>query len=126
MNKIVINHLDKTFVTSDATVMVNELEVEHPAAKLVVMAAKAQENEVGDGTNLVRLLSTCACWRWLLNSLATRMQVLTLAGELLDKAQGLLKQGLTTTEIADGYMRATAKVLITSFKTGHMLIRIWT
>jgi T-complex protein 1 subunit theta len=61
MNKIVINHLDKTFVTSDATVMVNELEVEHPAAKLVVMAAKAQENEVGDGTNLVRLLSTCAC-----------------------------------------------------------------
>jgi chaperonin GroEL (HSP60 family) len=52
------------------------------------------------------------------------MQVLTLAGELLDKAQGLLKQGLTTTEIADGYMRATAKVLITSFKTGHMLIRI--
>lgn len=54
MNKIVINHLDKTFVTSDATVMVNELEVEHPAAKLVVMAAKAQENEIGDGTNMVR------------------------------------------------------------------------
>jgi T-complex protein 1 subunit theta len=53
MNKIVINHLDKTFVTSDATVMVNELEVEHPAAKLVVMAAKAQENEIGDGTNMV-------------------------------------------------------------------------
>lgn len=65
MNKIVINHLDKTFVTSDATVMVNELEVEHPAAKLVVMAAKAQENEIGDGTNMVSLraclLSTTTC-----------------------------------------------------------------
>jgi T-complex protein 1 subunit theta len=54
MNKIVINHLDKTFVTSDASVMMTELEVQHPAAKLVVMAAKAQESEVGDATNLVR------------------------------------------------------------------------
>lgn len=54
MNKIVINHLDKTFVTSDATVMVNELEVQHPAAKLIVFAAKSQENEIGDGTNMVR------------------------------------------------------------------------
>lgn len=53
MNKIVINHLEKTFVTSDATVMVNELEVQHPAAKLVVYAAKSQENEIGDGTNMV-------------------------------------------------------------------------
>lgn len=61
MNKIVINHLDKTFVTSDATVMVNELEVEHPAAKLVVMAAKAQENEIGDGTNMVCLLVFHCC-----------------------------------------------------------------
>lgn len=54
MHKIVINHLDRTFVTSDASVMITELEVQHPAAKLVVMAAKAQENEIGDGTNLVR------------------------------------------------------------------------
>ena len=38
------------------------------------------------------------------------LQVLTLAGELLDKAQGLLKEGLTTTEIADGYMKAAVKV----------------
>jgi T-complex protein 1 subunit theta len=56
MHKIVINHLDRTFVTSDASVMVNELEVQHPAAKLVVMAARSQENEIGDGTNLVRCL----------------------------------------------------------------------
>jgi len=56
MNKIVINHLDKIFVTSDASVMVTELEVQHPAAKLVVLAAKAQEAEIGDGTNLVRAI----------------------------------------------------------------------
>eukprot|EP00892_Ulva_mutabilis_P003331 jgi/Ulvmu1/136/UM001_0140.1 len=89
MNKIVINHIEKTFVTSDATVMVNELEVQHPAAKLVVFAAKSQENEIGDGTNMV----------------------LSLAGALLDKAQGLLKEGLTTTEVAEGYTKATAKAL---------------
>lgn len=58
MNKIVINHLDKVFVTSDASVMVTELEVQHPAAKLVVMAAKAQESEIGDGTNMVRTAKT--------------------------------------------------------------------
>lgn len=54
MNKLVINHLDKIFVTSDASVMMTELEVQHPAAKLLVMAAKSQETEIGDGTNLVR------------------------------------------------------------------------
>ena len=61
MNKLVINHLDKIFVTSDASVMMTELEVQHPAAKLLVMAAKAQETEIGDGTNLVHpsVLPTC-------------------------------------------------------------------
>ena len=79
MNKMVINHLEKLFVTSDASTIVTELEVMHPAAKLLVMAAKAQAGEVGDGTNLV----------------------LTLAGELLNHAEGLLRDGLHTTEIAD-------------------------
>ena len=53
MNKMVINHLDKLFVTSDTATIVTELEVEHPAAKLLVIAAKAQEAEIGDATNLV-------------------------------------------------------------------------
>lgn len=51
---MVINHLEKLFVTSDASTIINELEVEHPAAKLLVLAAKAQEQEIGDGTNFVR------------------------------------------------------------------------
>jgi T-complex protein 1 subunit theta len=59
MNKMVINHLEKLFVTSDASTIISELEVNHPAAKLVAMAAKAQEAEIGDGTNLVG--DVCRC-----------------------------------------------------------------
>lgn len=51
---MVINHLEKLFVTSDASTIVQELEVQHPAAKLLVMAAQAQQQEIGDGTNMVR------------------------------------------------------------------------
>ncbi len=54
MNKMVINYLDKLFVTNDASVIVNELEVQHPAAKLLVMAAESQQQEIGDGANFVR------------------------------------------------------------------------
>lgn len=50
---MVINHLDKLFVTSDASTIINEMEVQHPAAKLVVFASQAQEQEIGDGTNFV-------------------------------------------------------------------------
>lgn len=46
MNKLVINHLEKIFVTSDTGTIVKELEVVHPAAKMVVMAATMQESEV--------------------------------------------------------------------------------
>lgn len=53
MNKMVINHIEKLFVTNDAATIINELEVEHPAAKLLVLASKMQEAEVGDGTNFV-------------------------------------------------------------------------
>jgi T-complex protein 1 subunit theta len=54
MNKMVINHLERLFVTSDASTVITELEVNHPAARLLVHAAKAQEAEIGDGTNFVR------------------------------------------------------------------------
>jgi len=84
MNKLVINHLDKIFLTSDACTIVNELEVQHPAAKMLAMAAAAQQQEIGDGTNFV----------------------LSLAGELLKRAEELLRDGLHPVEIADGYTRA--------------------
>lgn len=89
MNKLVINHLEKIFVTSDTATIVQELEVIHPAAKMVVMAAKMQEQEVGDGTNLV----------------------VTFAGELLWKAAELLRTGLHTSEIVTGYKKAFDKTM---------------
>jgi len=46
MNKLVVNHLEKLFVTSDAATIVQELEVAHPAARMLVLAAKMQEQEV--------------------------------------------------------------------------------
>ncbi|CAM9356279.1 unnamed protein product [Hapterophycus canaliculatus] len=57
MNKLVVNHLDKTIVTSDGATIVQELEVMHPAAKMVVMASQMQEQEAGDGTSLVVTLT---------------------------------------------------------------------
>ena len=53
MNKLVINHLEKIIVSSDCATIVKELEVQHPAAKLLVMAAESQEAEFGDNTNFV-------------------------------------------------------------------------
>jgi T-complex protein 1 subunit theta len=64
MNKMVINHLDKLFVTNDTATIINELEVEHPAAKLLVLAARAQEQEIGDGTNFVRTPSPTISTSW--------------------------------------------------------------
>lgn len=80
MNKMIVNHLGKLFVTSDAATIVRELEVIHPAAKLVVMASQAQEREVGDGTGFV----------------------VAFAGELVDQAEKLLRMGLHTAEIVQG------------------------
>ena len=57
MNKMVINHLEKLFVTSDAATILRESDIHHPAAKMVAMAAKMQENECGDGSNFVLTLA---------------------------------------------------------------------
>lgn len=85
MNKLVINHLEKVFVTSDAATILTELEVVHPAANMVVMAAKMQEQEFGDLTNFV----------------------ISFAAELLLQAQGLLRVGVHPSEIVAGYKKAT-------------------
>jgi T-complex protein 1 subunit theta len=46
-NKIVLNHLQKMFLTNDAGTIIRELDVIHPAAKLMIMASQQQEQEVG-------------------------------------------------------------------------------
>lgn len=80
-NKLIVNHLEKLFLTSDAATIIRELEVVHPAAKLLVMASQQQDSEQGDGTNFV----------------------LVFAGELLSKAERLLTIGLHTSDIVQGY-----------------------
>jgi hypothetical protein len=69
--------------------IVQELEVQHPAAKMLVLASKMQESESGDGTNLV----------------------VVLGGELLQLAESLLINGLPCSEIIAGYTAASAKCL---------------
>lgn len=83
-NKIVINHLAKMVLTSDAATILRELDVVHPAAKLLVMASQQQEAEMGDATNMVIIL----------------------AGELLKKAEDLIRLGLKTSDIVSGYEMA--------------------
>ncbi|KAF1534994.1 T-complex protein 1 subunit theta, partial [Eudyptula minor] len=103
MNKMVINHLEKLFVTNDAATILRELEVQHPAAKMLVMASHMQEQEVGDGTNFV----------------------LVFAGVLLELAEDLLRMGLSVSEamkwcseyllfaaqVIEGYEKACKKAL---------------
>jgi len=76
-------------VTSDAATIIREIEVVHPAAKLLVMASQAQETEMGDATNTV----------------------LIFAGELLKKAENLLIMGLHPSEVMKGYELACTKAL---------------
>ena len=53
MNKLVINHLEKIIVSSDCATILKELEIQHPAAKLLELAAESQEQEYGDNSNFV-------------------------------------------------------------------------
>jgi T-complex protein 1 subunit theta len=89
MNKMVINHLEKLFVTSDAATIIREVDVHHPAARMIALAAKMQETEAGDGTNFV----------------------ISFSGELMEQAEGLLKMGLHPSEILIGYEKAQKKCL---------------
>ena len=89
MNKMVINYLEKLFITSDAATIIRETDVHHPAAKMIAQAAKMQENECGDGTNLL----------------------ISMAGELMTQAQALITMGLHPSEILIGYEKASVKAM---------------
>lgn len=84
-NKIIVNHLGKIFITNDAATMLNELEIVHPAVKILIQASKQQEFEMGDNTNLVIIL----------------------AGELLNISEKLINLGLSIPEIIQGYKLAS-------------------
>ncbi|MEM3695195.1 MAG: thermosome subunit beta [Candidatus Bathyarchaeia archaeon] len=87
MDKMLVSSFGDVSITNDGATIMKELDVQHPAAKMLVEVAKAQDNEVGDGTTTA----------------------VVLAGELLSKAENLLDQNIHPTVIIDGYKKASEK-----------------
>ncbi|MCD6530273.1 TCP-1/cpn60 chaperonin family protein [Candidatus Bathyarchaeota archaeon] len=89
MDKMLVDSLGDITITNDGAAILKEIDVEHPAAKIMVEVAKAQDNQVGDGTTTA----------------------VVLAGELLKKAEELLDQNIHPTIIVSGYRKAVKKAL---------------
>ncbi|MDH5442839.1 MAG: thermosome subunit alpha [Candidatus Hadarchaeaceae archaeon] len=87
MDKMLVDSLGDVTITNDGVTILEEMDVEHPAAKMMVEISKAQEEEVGDGTTTA----------------------VVLAGELLKMAEELLEQDIHATVIASGYRKAAEK-----------------
>lgn len=87
MDKMIVDSLGDVVVTNDGVTILNEMNIEHPAAKMIVEVAKTQEDEVGDGTTTA----------------------VVIAGELLKKAEELLDQEIHPTVVAKGYRIAAEK-----------------
>jgi len=89
MDKMLVDSLGDIVITNDGVTILKEMDVEHPAAKMIVEVAKAQDSEVGDGTTTA----------------------VVLAGELLKRAEELLDQDVHPTVIAKGYRLACDKAM---------------
>jgi thermosome len=87
MDKMLVTSFGDVAITNDGATIMKELDVQHPAAKMLVEVAKAQDNEVGDGTTTA----------------------VVLAGELLAKAEGLLDKNVHPTVIIEGFKKASDK-----------------
>jgi thermosome len=87
MDKMLVDSLGDVVITNDGVTILKEMEVEHPAAKMLVEVAKTQDDEVGDGTTTA----------------------VVIAGELLHEAERLLDQSIHPTVIAGGYRMAAEK-----------------
>lgn len=87
MDKMLVDSLGDVVITNDGVTILKEMEVEHPAAKMMVEVAKTQDDEVGDGTTTAVII----------------------AGELLHEAERLLDQAIHPTVIASGYRMAAEK-----------------
>jgi thermosome len=91
MDKMLIDSLGDITITNDGAAILDEMEVEHPAGKMMVEVAKTQDDMVGDGTTTA----------------------VVLAGELLKKAEELLEQNIHPTVIVSGYRKAVQKAIET-------------
>jgi thermosome len=91
MDKMLVDSFGDVTVTSDGRTILDEMDVQHPAAKMLVEVAKAQDNEAGDGTT----------------------SAVIIAGELLSRAEELIDKNVHPTIIIDGYRKAAEKALET-------------
>ena len=96
MDKMLIDSLGDITITNDGAAILDEIDVEHPSAKMMVEVAKTQDDMVGDGTTTAVVLS----------------------GELLRRAEELLDQGIHPTVVVSGYRKALEKAAETLEKIG--------
>ncbi|MDD3246683.1 MAG: thermosome subunit alpha [Methanosarcina sp.] len=89
MDKMLVDSMGDVVITNDGATILKEMDIEHPAAKMVVEVAKTQDDEVGDGTTSAAVV----------------------AGELLKKAEDLIEQEIHPTIIASGYRLAAEKAI---------------
>jgi len=84
MDKMLVSPIGDVTITNDGATILKEMDVQHPAAKMMVEIAKTVDNEVGDGTT----------------------SAVIIAGAMLEKAEELIKKGIHPTIIVDGYRKA--------------------
>ena len=89
MDKMLVDSLGDITITNDGATILKEIDVQHPAAKMMVEVAKATDSEVGDGTT----------------------SAVVMAGALLEKAESLIDNEIHPVIIADGYKKASRKAL---------------
>ncbi len=89
MDKMLVDGFGDVTISNDGATILDEMDVQHPAAKTMVEVAKTQDDEVGDGTTTAVIL----------------------AGELLSKAQALMDKDVHPTQVIDGYSLAGEKAL---------------
>jgi thermosome len=91
MDKMLVDSFGDVTITSDGRTILDEMDVQHPAAKMLVEVAKTQDKEAGDGTT----------------------SAVIIAGELLSRAEDLIDKNIHQTVIIDGYRKAADKALET-------------
>src|SRR4030042_876560 len=89
MDKMLVDSMGDIVITNDCATILKELDIEHPAAKMVVEVAKTQDNECGDGTT----------------------SAVVLAGELLKKSEALIDQNVHPTVISNGFRLASHEAI---------------
>src|SRR3989441_6492776 len=89
MDKMLVDSMGDVTITNDGATMLKDLDIQHPAAKMVIEIAKTIDSEVGDGTT----------------------SSVVIAGALLEKAEELIEKGVHPTVIIDGYRKAAHEAL---------------